>query len=149
MNNKIFTYDHYDTSGVPITSGTIYVKLIRLSDLFIFDWFDNTFKSSGWSNITTTMSNIDTTNLPGKKKVTIDISLLSNGLYELDIPHSTDVVFGGSCIFEVYNGNLLGEVTSNIPSSVWDTVPTAPITNSYGDIVKSKLLTIKKFIGLK
>lgn len=56
----------------------VLLKIYRTSDNYIYDFNDNTFKVSGWTSIVQTMSEIDSTNLPGQYRYTFDTSAIVN-----------------------------------------------------------------------
>lgn len=56
----------------------VLLKIHRVSDDFIYDFNDDTFKSSGWTAQTVVMTEIDATNLAGQYKYSFDTSIITN-----------------------------------------------------------------------
>jgi len=76
-----FYYKIFDQDGAPLTGVTgLKLRISRVSDDYILDWNDDTFKASGWTTIEQTLSEVDTTNLPGLYKLSggLDTSAITN-----------------------------------------------------------------------
>lgn len=56
----------------------VLLKIHRVSDDYIYDFNDDTFKASGWTSATQAMTEIDATNLPGQYKWDFDTSAITN-----------------------------------------------------------------------
>ena len=89
-----------DNLGSPITNGeaSTSVKVRRLTDGFLYDWNDNTFKNSGWVAVSVEMDEIDAVNLPGWYEALISEASWDDGLYQLITSFDDGVVkrFGSS-----------------------------------------------------
>jgi hypothetical protein len=60
-----------NTAGNPITGLTdLYVRIRRVSDGFFLDWTGYTFKSTGWTTLNKSLTEISATNAPGLYEVT-------------------------------------------------------------------------------
>ena len=90
-NIQEIMWELYDQStGDPITgaSGSTLIKFRRTPDGYIYDWADDTFKASGWTSITSTLSEKDATNLAGLYVKEIDVALLTDGRYQIFVTYT-------------------------------------------------------------
>jgi hypothetical protein len=73
-----------DNDFDPITGGaaSTSIKIRRLSDGYLLDWDDNAFKNTGWVSLSTTLSEIDATNLAGWYEKVITETSWSDGAYQ-------------------------------------------------------------------
>lgn len=56
QDNYELTYHIVDTAGDHVGSETVVLKIKRISDNYWYDFNDNTFKTSGWTNKSTNLS---------------------------------------------------------------------------------------------
>lgn len=109
-NIQEILYELYDSVGVAITGATASCKL--RSGSTIYDWSDNTFKTSGWVSSALVMTQVDAINLPGLYKVNLDIANLPNGKYQVFIGYAAAQNQHGSIEFTVVSGKLIDTYTS-------------------------------------
>lgn len=84
-------WELYDAiTGDPITgvSGSTTIKFRRTPDGKIYDWADSTFKSSGWTSITSVLAEKDATNLAGLYVKEIDVATLDDGRYQIFVGYT-------------------------------------------------------------
>lgn len=101
------TWQILDNDGLPIVGGaaSTLVKIRRLSDGYLFDWDDSTFKNSDWVALSSAMSEIDATNIPGWYEKSVTETTWEDGKYQVitEFDNGTVKRFGSSeC--EVKNG---------------------------------------------
>ena len=79
MSNENFSWLLLDTLNQPITSATPLPKILirRVADNLIYDWNDDTFKSSGWATKSQDMTEVGAANLPGVYDVTLTVTSFS------------------------------------------------------------------------
>jgi len=85
-----FSIKIFDNSGNAITGGaaSTTLRLMRESDGYYYDHDDATFKASGWTTLTTALTEVDATNDPGHYSLSIDVSGWTEGRYQADIRYS-------------------------------------------------------------
>lgn len=66
--------------GIVVQPGLsdVLLKIRRVSDDYLYDFDDDTFKASGWTSETVAMTEIDATNQAGQYKYTFDTSAITN-----------------------------------------------------------------------
>lgn len=75
-----------DSSNNPLTGlSDVSLRIRRISDDYFLDFNDNTFKASGWMDIEIDMTEVDSTNDPGKYKYAFDTSGFSDDAYQIRI----------------------------------------------------------------
>ena len=115
------------TTGDPITgaSGSTTIKFRRTPDGKIYDWADDTFKSSGWTSITSTLSEKDATNLPGLYVKEIDVALLVDGRYQIFVGYtasnpkqrgSIEFLIKDGAVWDVHTSDNVDVTTSSRPT---------------------------------
>lgn len=130
-NVQEIVFELYDSTGAPITGATtLTCKLRTTPGAQIYDWSDDTFKSSGWTTISADLNEIDATNLPGVYKKEIDVSNFADGRYQVFIAYSATQSQHGSIEFLVDDGQMVDEYTAtnthtalidiaSVPTAVW------------------------------
>lgn len=99
-----------DSSGNPITGATtVTCKLRTTPGASLFDWNDTTFKTSGWTTVSATMTEVDATNLPGVYKQELNVGGFTNGRYQVFITYSATISQHGEIEFYVDDGQLVDE----------------------------------------
>jgi hypothetical protein len=75
-----------DSSGVPVTGQTPFIKIRRQLDNFYLDFNDGTFKNSGWTSPTHVLNEIGATYSPGLYQLIWDSSIIitSEGNYAVE-----------------------------------------------------------------
>src|SRR3990172_5326811 len=73
-----------DDDGAPITGGAANtaLKIRRVTDGYLLDWADLTFKASGWGTLATAMSEVSAANTPGLYKKDVVITSWDDGYYQ-------------------------------------------------------------------
>lgn len=158
-NVQEIVFELYDSTGAPITGATtLTCKLRTTPGAQIYDWSDETFKSSGWTTISADLNEIDATNLPGIYKKEIDVSNFADGRYQVFISYSATQSQHGSIEFLVDDGQMVDEYTATnthtalidiaaTPAAVLAAATTTPIA---AEIVNpGNTLTVLKFLALK
>ena len=101
-----FSYGIYDADGSGITGSTdLTLKIRRQADDYLFDFNTTTFKSSGWTTVAATMTEIDASNLAGEYKYTVSVLNFDDGMYNAYFIYGGDRPFVDSCEFGVYGGH--------------------------------------------
>lgn len=109
-NIQEIMWELYDAAtGSPITGATnsTTIKFRRTPDGKIYDWADSTFKSSGWTSITTPLTEKDSVNLAGVYVKEIDVAALADGKYQIFVSYTGSTpIQRGSIEFLIENGNV-------------------------------------------
>ena len=106
-NLQELNYNLFDNDGNAITGANVTAKLRRTAGGFLFDWSDATFKSADWVTLSGALTEVDATNLPGLYQTTIDVSLLSDGLYSVYFSHPLVPSQPGAIEIYVKGGKLI------------------------------------------
>lgn len=129
MAIEIFSWNLIDSLGEPITGATPLVKIRRQSDGFSFDWDDDTFKSSGWTTISSAMTEVGAP-YPGLYEISLDSTL--SGEYQIFMESG---YYSSSTQFSLQDGTLVqGGLTSQQTTmllEMYDLLgldPTKPLT---------------------
>lgn len=79
-----------DSAGAPITGGaaSTSVKIRRASDGYLFDFNDTTFKASDWIAISSAMSEVSATHLPGVYRLLVTTTAWTDGAYQMDASYT-------------------------------------------------------------
>jgi len=74
-----------DNNFDPVIGGaaSTSIKVRRLSDGYLLDWNDSTFKNTGWTTLETTLTELDATNLPGWYEKSITETNWQDGAYQI------------------------------------------------------------------
>lgn len=97
---RLFDMNGGKTGGAASTT----LKIMRTSDEKLFDWSDSTFKSSGWTSLTTTLSEQDATNLPGVYRKTVTVTTWTDGEYHAFVEYTGTPKNFGDWSFDVLGG---------------------------------------------
>jgi hypothetical protein len=126
-----FSWMLLNTLNQPITSASPAPKILirRVSDDFIYDWSDSTFKSSGWVTKSQDMTEIDATNFAGVYDASLDVGTFTGYYYAYLVYDNSADVQRIAEEFNVIDGaisNLVHGLTdaesvtlSNVPTNVW------------------------------
>jgi len=129
------------------TGKTVKAKIIRQSDVFVYDWNDGTFKNSGWTTPLQTLAEDGATT--GRYTTTVDPSTWTDGVYDVVLTETTittapiglrsaDVVAGG-----------FAATGKGISRAVWYEDLTGPDQNSLGgNRAATKLLNLLRRFAL-
>lgn len=82
-----------DASGSLITGGSASssLKIRRVSDGFLLDWSDLSFKSVGWSVLSTPLMEVDSTYLPGLYNKLVTVTSWLNGFYQSTVNYDDGI----------------------------------------------------------
>ena len=104
----------FDDSNDPITGGaaSTTIKLRRVTDGYLFDFDDSTFKASGWTTVADALAEVDATNLAGYYKKVITISGFNDGNYQVFVSYSDAVTRNGDLEVIIKDGEIINEIVS-------------------------------------
>jgi len=131
MANENFSWLLLDTVNEPVTSASPAPTLLirRVSDDFIYDWDDSTFKSSGWVTKSQDMTEIGATDFAGVYDATLNVTSFAGYYYAYLVYNNSADVQRIAKEFNVIDGaisNLLhglkdseSATLSNVPTAVW------------------------------
>jgi hypothetical protein len=120
-NVQEIIFELVDKNGTPITGATVLCTLRTTPGAKIFDWSSTTFKTTGWTTIAATMSEVDAIHLPGIYKQEVDVSAFANGRYQAFMSYQyvediagvpTTRYTRGAVEFAVDEGQLIDEYTA-------------------------------------
>jgi hypothetical protein len=102
-------------NGIPIVSDSPHtsIKIRRVSDGFLYDWDDATFKDSGWTQLAQQLLEIDLANLPGYYQRIVSESLWNDGYYQVFISYFGTINLSGSLEKYVKDGEVFEEEVTN------------------------------------
>lgn len=126
-----FFWGIFNSANVPVIGGAAQttIKILRTSDNFIYDWADTTYKSSAWTNITTTLTEIDAVNFQGYYKKDVDISLWNDGWYWVSVDFTGSPRQNSEVEILVMDGKIFDyRVSTNADAKISTRLPTTSYT---------------------
>jgi hypothetical protein len=144
MNKEKVSWKISDPSGNPIVGIIPTCIIVRVTDGYIFDWNDLSFKSSGWTIKSNNFTETDSTNIPGLYGIMFDVSTFNDGYYQFYGTYQGTYGQTSEYEFNILNGSLAtlsrteSQNISNIPTQV-----RASITNEL-----SHLMMLQNGMGL-
>ena len=130
-----------NSSGALITgaSALTTLKIRRVSDDFLLDWDDLTFKGAGWGHSTTALVEVSAVNVPGLYKKTVVEAAWSDGDYQGIVRYApvAGTPINGDMVTSVRDGKeievRIGDVVEALPSAaaVSSTVWTEALPGAY------------------
>jgi len=147
---------HDGDPASPLTGlATVVVKIWRASDGYFYDFNDDTFKASGHTSITASMTQFDATNAPGVYYYVFDTSAITNAVASGDVYHYQIDETGGSAKnvpqdAEVLVGDWVDHLDADISSRaapgdamdlVTDAVDSAAVATSGVNEIRDAILS--------
>ena len=95
----------YDAAGAGVTgSSDMKCKVKRDADDQFFDFNDSTFKAAGHITLEATMSEPDSTNIPGEYETALTVTEWDDGVYTAYVEYEGTPTWTSSVEFRVYDG---------------------------------------------
>lgn len=141
-NVQEIVFELYDSNGNPITGATtVTCKLRTTPGSQIYDWNPATsgFKSSGWTTVAATMSEIDPVNLPGLYKKEFGVTTFANGRYQVFCSYSSTISQHASIEFLIDDGKIVDEYTATKVDAINTTVGLLPSASVTATAVRNEL----------
>ena len=142
MSIEKFTWRLFDPYGNAMLSAVPYLLIRKVDNNSILDWYDNTFKSSGWTTRSSNLTEVDSVNFPGLYELDLDISLFADGIYQIHADNIGQWIYHDVKEFSVKSGKLQFNVDSDNISKV------ASRVQGLTDVQSTMLLEIYRLYGL-
>jgi len=105
MGSIVIKAGVYDEDGAGITgSSDMKCKIKRDVDDQFFDFNDSTFKAAGHTTLEATMSEPDSTNIPGEYEQSLTVTAWDDGVYTAYVDYEGTNSWTGAGEFRVYDG---------------------------------------------
>lgn len=111
----------FDDNQDPVTGGAAAtsLKIRRGSDGYFYDWSDGLFKNTGWTTLSTTLAEMDATNLPGYYKKDVTESGWTDGWYQAFARYAGTPKRNGDIEFLLEGGKVIDvHVADNLDVAV-------------------------------